>query len=775
MASPLIHREAGPGARLHGLVLVLAGCLACLLPALGSEPDRATRILPAYFEDLVPFPVLIQVTPPANTETHALEESIPSGFEATRISYGGTLDPAGTTIRWGPFPDDLPRTLSYTLIAPLDAPSSVTFGGIGVFQTTSTVVAGPTVLPKRPGITTRSLPSHYLPGTPVSVSLVAQPGASTLAWAVQESIPTGWTLVAIPSGAGFDPVSSTLKWGPFLDPAPRTFAYAVLPPIAERSPGVFTGSTVFESTPVKITGADSLPIQPSTLTRQFPPPFTPGSPGTASIHVQPAPYVAIHAVEEDVPPGLNIDEISPGGAWDPARRRIKWGPFPDSAPRTLTYVVIPSSADSDPQSFAGRGYFDSELVTTEGPDSWLPANPSPAPTLTADVPAFFKPGFPFDIGLESMPAPDTRIHAIELALPDGWSFVSASHGATFDALRRSIKWGPFQDDTSRPLRAEVLPDPDGAGGVFQFPALGWFDAREVPATGNLTTRPLPSKATREAPLRMTAGVPFTVHLDIEPSPSVALAFVEESLPENAVVSNITESGTLDPVQRKIKWGPFIGSTFRTLSYQVTVPGPSPRGALFSGTAAFDGESVPIAGPSVVPLDHPPSAQPESIQRPPAPTAKFSVLELLANDSDLDGDTLRVRSVLSPSAAGGIVRLIGPWVFYEAPVTGSAAEDQFSYVVEDAFGSTSVASTTVLFSSAPIASRLAITAVIPQPGGTALVRFRAVPGAVCRIEVSRNLREWSFLAEATTDPLGTGEVLDPDADAFPVRFYRASVR
>jgi len=81
---------------------------------------------------------------------------------------------------------------------------------------------------------------------------------------------------------------------------------------------------------------------------------------------------------------------------------------------------------------------------------------------------------------------------------------------------------------------------------------------------------------------------------------------------------------------------------------------------------------------------------------------------------------------------------------------------------------------VLFSSVPSTSRIAITSVLPESGGRARIRFRAVPGITCRIEVSPDLRTWTFLAEGITGPLGFGEVVDPNANASPIRFYRVSV-
>lgn len=754
---------------------MLFALLSCWLAAWSTavHAGDAFRVLPPYFEDQIPFRVLIEVAPPTGTQIHSLEESIPSGFNVQGVNYGGIHDPAHQVIRWGPFLDGLPRTLTYVLTAPLDAPALAGFHGAAVFQSTPGTVAGPTSLSKRAGLTTRNLPDHYLPGQPVAVSLSVHPGASIVAWALQETLPSGWQPAVIPADASFDPVTRTLKWGPFLDTTPRELSYSVRPPEQAREAGTFGGHTHFDSTSVPIAGTSTLTILPNTVTRRLPAPYTAGQIARVELAVQPAPYVAVHAMEEEIPPGLVVEAVGQGAAWDPQSRRVKWGPFPDAAARTLTYDVRVPAQPRPAYELTGRGVFESTTVPTLGPTSWSAADLPPSSQVTSSLAAHFDPLLALPIDLDSSPAPGTRVHALELSLPDGWAFLSASHGAAFDPRQRRIKWGPFEDAAPRRLHAEIRP-PSSPTVPTLFTAVGWFDALEVPATGNLVTRPFPSAASRTLPARVSPGVPFAVRLDLQPAPGVQLTVVEESVPNEAGVAAITEGGTYDPVQRKIKWGPFAGAVRRTLSYQATLAGSAWADAEFSGMAVFDTAATPITGTAILALNHPPSAQSEFLQRPPATTAKFSILELLANDSDTDGDALRVRSVAPRSAAGGSAQLLGPWVFYEAPGSGVPAEDQISYTIEDAFGASAVASVTLQFTAIPATSRLAILSVLPQPGGRALVRFRAVPGTACRIEVSRDLRTWTSIGEATAGSLGIGELLDPDADAFPVRFYRVAV-
>ncbi len=755
--------------------MVLAFLAAWLIAASSfrAQAAGALRTLPGFFEDLVAFQVLLDIAPPELTSVHSVEEQVPPGWTISEVSHGGAFDVSGHTLRWGPFADNLARTLGYKLTPPIDAPFTAVFQGTAAFNIDVVPTDGPDTLLKRPGRVNRTLPTHYLPGQPLEVGLAVRPGSSALAWALQETVPEGWTPAPSLTEASFDARTRTLKWGPFLDPTPRDLTYRLLPGVDSRSIAVFSGTAIFESTPVPVGGMSNLPVRPSMLARQLPNPYLAASLATIQIHTDPAPYVRTHSVEEDLPAGLTPVDITQGGVWDPVRQRLKWGPFADTQSRTLSFrVQVPNLAPGS-FPFSGRAVFDALEIPTDGPSVWMAAD-APAPSsLGISVPAFFDPGQSLVVGLDSVPSSTTKVHAIELRLPPGWDFVAANHDGTLDAVNRRLKWGPFPDAQPRDFEAEVRSSADLRISA-PWLAEGWFDAQKVLATGNSRSDPTPSLIRRTLPPRFTPGIPFTVRIEIQPAPTVELAFVEDDVPEDAAVSLISEGGSFDAVQSKVKWGPFNGTQRRTLSYQVT-PSQAPRqSATFAGVGVFDALSVPITGAHVVALNHAPLAQPDLIQRPPVRSAKFSVVELLANDSDVDGDSLRIRSVGATSASGAGVRMIGPWIYYDA-VSGPPGEDQFSYTVEDSYGLTSVTSATVLFSSVPTTSRIAIVAVLPEPGGRARVRFRAVPGVVCRVEVSPDLRSWRFLAEGTAGPLGTGEVVDPAANTTPIRFYRVSVR
>ncbi|MBL9128379.1 MAG: hypothetical protein JNL97_12065, partial [Verrucomicrobiales bacterium] len=545
-----------------GLVFrVLAG-VAWLLGTMAASASEATRVLPAYFEDTVSLRVFVETTPPASASIQALEEHVPAGWEVSDINYGGTLDAGRRVIRWGPFADGLPRTLAYRVVPTIDSPPAVSFDGTFVLDRSVTEIGGLRLLGKRPGVARRSVPSSFEPGERVPVTVSVVPGASTLAWALQESLPQGWQPDPVPAEASYDAVNRTLKWGPFLDPAPREVAFVLRATADTRTDAVFSGIVTFESIPVPVTGSDRSLLRIGSVDRTLPPAFRPGATAVISLLSQPAPYVGVHTLEEDVPPGLIVGPISHGGVWDETTRRVKWGPFADAVSRTLTYTVSIPASPEDAYVLRGRVWFDARLIPVGGPSAWTSANPALPGSLVALVPEFYDPLVPFSLRLDSTPGTGVRTHAVEAPVPAGWTFLDASEGATFDAVQRRVKWGPFQDAVPRRLETRLRPSTDTLDPVT-LAGVGWFDAVLVTATGNSATRPFPSRAERSLPARFTPANAFPVRIDLRPASTARLIFVEETIPADTTPSGITEGGTYDAARSKIKWGPVPGGASRT--------------------------------------------------------------------------------------------------------------------------------------------------------------------------------------------------------------------
>jgi hypothetical protein len=109
----------------------------------------------------------------------------------------------------------------------------------------------------------------------------------------------------------------------------------------------------------------------------------------------------------------------------------------------------------------------------------------------------------------------------------------------------------------------------------------------------------------------------------------------------------------------------------------------------------------------------PVAQADSIS---TPTATAITINVLANDSDPDGDTLSVTSFTQP--AHGSVALVTGGLRY-TPVSGFAGSDAFTYTISDGRGGT--ATTSVSITVQPPANRapLAQGDSVSTPAGTAV--------------------------------------------------------
>ena len=104
-----------------------------------------------------------------------------------------------------------------------------------------------------PGIAIRSFsPTEYTPGSPVTVTIVAQAVPGTIAWALLDGTPAGWGPAfnitnSIGSPIGFwDGVGEKVKWVPFqCFPSPTcleaTLTYDVMAPISASGTKVFSG------------------------------------------------------------------------------------------------------------------------------------------------------------------------------------------------------------------------------------------------------------------------------------------------------------------------------------------------------------------------------------------------------------------------------------------------------------------------------------------------------------------------------------------------------
>ncbi|HVV71080.1 MAG TPA: hypothetical protein VHI52_06200 [Verrucomicrobiae bacterium] len=109
--------------------------------------------------------------------------------------------------------------------------------------------------------------------------------------------------------------------------------------------------------------------------------------------------------------------------------------------------------------------------------------------------------------------------------------------------------------------------------------------------------PAANSVVRAVPAVFTPGVPLTVTETVTCDAGIGAYAIEEQPPVGWQVSNISNGGTVDPVNGKVKWGLFLDHTSRVLSYMVTPPAGAAMDGNFAGQGGFDGQLVAIGGPN----------------------------------------------------------------------------------------------------------------------------------------------------------------------------------
>lgn len=131
------------------------------------------------------------------------------------------------------------------------------FAMSGCGGTTPTTLENTVVQPPNSGVRAFST-STYTPTQPlvVGVSVVPQNGSS--AYAIEESIPDGWSVSNINEGGVFDPLTGKVKWGIYFDQCPTYFAYTLTPPSGANAPQTIVGVLSVDGVNHTVTGQTTL-------------------------------------------------------------------------------------------------------------------------------------------------------------------------------------------------------------------------------------------------------------------------------------------------------------------------------------------------------------------------------------------------------------------------------------------------------------------------------------------------------------------------------------
>lgn len=112
--------------------------------------NSAIRTTPATIAEYVPLIITLTINPPTGATAYVVEENLPTSWLASEISADGALDTVNRKVKWGPFYDRQPRTLTYQVTA-ADLPNDMaTVSGTISFNGVSGAISGHDSLRRAP-------------------------------------------------------------------------------------------------------------------------------------------------------------------------------------------------------------------------------------------------------------------------------------------------------------------------------------------------------------------------------------------------------------------------------------------------------------------------------------------------------------------------------------------------------------------------------------------------------------------------------------------------
>ena len=286
--------------------------------------------------------VAFSVVPGANAACVALTEWLPLGIGATNVSAGGSYIASNNVVLWGPFFGTNSIVLSYQVTGQpgtYTARATWSVDGVGGGEAVGTnlVVAAPpgpsfpAAPPQEPmPILSPSIASNL----PVAVSISSSDPQAQIYFTTNGSLPT----------QGSTPYTAPLVFS----------TQSTLRAVAFRDNYLPSVSAVGNYVPPLTTNSLSL-VRSVSGNGTFLPSIT--------VAATPSVGVNCYSLTETVAPGLVPHGLAADAVWNPADQTIRWGPYLDHQPRTVTYQVTGLSGT---YPLAGQGSFDGYPATVAG-------------------------------------------------------------------------------------------------------------------------------------------------------------------------------------------------------------------------------------------------------------------------------------------------------------------------------------------------------------------------------------------------------------------------
>ncbi len=299
-----------------------------------APTPSARRYLPAGYVPGVKLLAMIAVSQPTVFSAYTVADRPPADWTVAGIGAGGVYDETEDVVRFGPYTTNSSQVLTYEVIPPDNATGTQTFAGTLITDGASVPVTGTASISPVPPHPADRAPADF-------VMTVDEAGAYCELWK--------------------NGTATTAN-----DAAPSV-SYVARSGYLSLGNGIYTISTNYP-TPVApmvwVTNA-AAPPPPlyastgyGTAVSAMPTNYTPGQPFTVTITVTPASPEGAYAIEEHLPSGWAVTNVSDAGVFSAARASVKWGLFLDGQPATVSYDVTPSTNTSAYGAFSGVTSFD---------------------------------------------------------------------------------------------------------------------------------------------------------------------------------------------------------------------------------------------------------------------------------------------------------------------------------------------------------------------------------------------------------------------------------
>jgi hypothetical protein len=285
------------------------------------------------------------------------------------------------------------------------------------------------------------------------------------------------------------------------------------------------------------------------------------------------------------------------------------------------------------------------------------------------------------------------------------------------------------------------------------------------------------------PIHWLAAVPspgWFHSTPIPPHPPSVQLLQPTNLTVQLAGSSLEITAQAQDIDGSIGWVRFFAGT--NLLTELTAPpyamtwSGAPAGVYQMSAVAVDNTGL-LSTSAVVSVtfagNHPPVARTDGflvVQGKPIP---LPALDLLANDSDPDGDALTLTGA-SPSTERGFKLTFAPGQVSYAPNPEFTGPDGFDYTIEDSRGATGTGRVDLFVYSGPLPDHNQLTIARRSTGYR--LRYSAHPGRVCEVQRAPSLQDahWEVLHSATAPAHGLVEFTDttpPPAETY----YRAVQR